>query len=102
MRTPYFFFSLFKVNRLHEGCNPFLRYFCYILWALGMLPVIPAFPILLLFIKFVSIFYHGDELKKINEVVTLFEGQVEAYLQVALQSYIILERPDRSDFSIEK
>ena len=66
-----------------------------------MLPVIPVFPILLLTIKFVSIFNHGSEWKKISDVVTMFEGQVEAYLQVGLQCYIILTRPDRSDFSIE-
>ena len=65
-----------------------------------MLPVIPVFPIMLLSIKFVSIFNHGSEWKKINDIVSMFEGQVEAYLQVGLQSYIILTRPDRLDFSI--
>merc|ERR1712129_160363 len=97
----YLLYSLFKVNRLHEACRPCLKYWLYILCALGMLPVIPAFPMILLSIKFVSIFNHGSEWKKINDVVSMFEGQVEAYLQVGLQCYIILQRPDRVPSSIQ-
>jgi len=93
--------SLFKVNRLHEAYRPCLKYWFYILWALGMLPVIPTFPIILLSIKFISIFNHGSEWKKINDVVSMFEGQVEAYLQVGLQCYIIIQRPDRAPSSIQ-
>ena len=62
---------------------------------ISMMALIPAFPVLLLLVKFISIFHKGDEWKKLNDLMTLCEGQLEAYLQVGLQTYIICVRADR-------
>merc|ERR1719464_2048707 len=63
--------------------------------------VIPAFPILLLVVKFISIFHNGSEWKKLNDLMTLCEGQLESYLQVGLQTYIICVRADRDPSLIQ-
>jgi hypothetical protein len=57
--------------------------------------LIPSFPILLLVVKFVSIFHNGSEWKKLDDLMTLCEGQLESYLQAGLQTYIICVRADR-------
>ena len=62
---------------------------------ISMMALIPAFPVLLLLVKFLSIFHKGDEWKKLDDLMSLCEGQLESYLQVGLQSYIICVRADR-------
>ena len=66
-----------------------------------MMALIPAFPVLLLLVKLISIFHKGDEWKKLNDLMTLCEGQLESYLQVGLQSYIICVRADREPSLIQ-
>ena len=68
---------------------------------ISTLALIPAFPVVLLIVKFLSIFHNGDEWKKLNDFMTLCEGQVESYLQVGLQSYIICVRADRQPSLIQ-
>ena len=57
--------------------------------------LIPLFPLLFILVKFVSIIHHGEEWKKLDDLVTLCEGQIESSLQTALQTYIIFYRFDR-------
>ena len=57
--------------------------------------LIPSFPVLLLVVKFISIFHNGVEWKKLDDLMTLCEGQLESYLQLGLQTYIICVRADR-------
>ena len=76
---------MYKANRWSKSRYPFLRYCYFVLSILGMLPLIIAYPILLMIVKFVSIFHHGTEWKKLDSFMTLFEGQIEGYLQVTLQ-----------------
>ena len=60
-----------------------------------MIPLIPIFPLLLLLVKMVSVFHHGTEWKKLNDLLTFCEGQLESSLQVGLQFYILTLRADR-------
>ena len=57
--------------------------------------LIPLFPILFILVKLVSVVHHGEKWKKLNELFTLCEGQIESSLQTALQTYIIFYRFDR-------
>ena len=57
--------------------------------------LIPLFPLLFILVKLVSIIHHGEEWKKLDDLVTLCEGQIESSLQTALQTYIIFYRFDR-------
>ena len=66
-----------------------------------MIALIPAFPVLLLLVKLISIFHKGDEWKKLNDLMTLCEGQLESYLQVGLQTYIVCVRADREPSLIQ-
>ena len=79
------YFSLYKANCWSKSRYPFLRYCYFVLSILGMLPLIIAYPILLMIVKFVSIFHRGTEWRKLDSFMTLFEGQIEGYLQVTLQ-----------------
>ena len=63
--------------------------------------LIPLFPILFILVKFVSIFHHGEKWKKLDELFTLCEGQIESSLQTALQTYIIFYRFDRPPSMIQ-
>ena len=74
-----------KANCWPKSRYPFLSYCYFVVSILGMLPLIIAYPILLMIVKFVSIFHHGTEWKKLDSFMTLFEGQIEGYLQVTLQ-----------------
>ena len=65
---------------------------------ISMMAFIPAFPVLLLLVKFLSIFHQGNEWKKLNDLMTLCEGQLESYLQLGLQSYIICVIADRQRY----
>ena len=88
-----FFFSLTKMDCWPEDSH--LKYGYIGLLAVGMLPLIIAYPFLLILVKFISIFHHGLQWKKLDQFMTLFEGQLEGYLQVILQTYIICRRADR-------
>ena len=68
---------------------------------ISMMALIPAFPVLLLLVKFLSIFHQGNEWKKLNDLMTLCEGQLESYLQVGLQTYIICVKADREPSMIQ-
>ena len=72
-----------------------LKYGYIGLLAVGMLPLIVAYPFLLILVKFTSIFHHGLQWKKLDQFMTLCEGQLEGYLQVILQTYIVCRRADR-------
>ena len=66
--------------------------------------LIPLFPFLFILVKFVSIFHHGphgEKWKKLDELFTLCEGQIESSLQTALQTYIIFYRFDRPPSMIQ-
>ena len=76
---------MYKANCWPKSRYPFLSYCYFVLSILGMLPLIIAYPILLMIVKFVSIFHHETEWKKLDSFMTLFEGQIEGYLQVTLQ-----------------
>ena len=76
---------MYKGNCWPKSRYPFLSYCYFVLAIFGMLPLIIAYPILLMIVKFVSIFHHGTEWKKLDSFMTLFEGQIEGYLQVTLQ-----------------
>ena len=78
-------FSFYKANCWPKSRYPFLSYCYFVLSILGMLPLIIAYPILLMIVKFLSIFHHGTEWRKLDSFMTLFEGQIEGYLQVTLQ-----------------
>ena len=73
-----------------------------VLSALGLLPLIVVYPFLLILVKFISIFHHGQQWKRLDQYMTLFEGQLEGYLQVILQTYIICRRADRIPSLIQK
>ena len=88
----FLYFSLYKANCWPKSRYPFLNYCYLVLFILGMLPLIIAYPILLMIVKFVSTFHHGTEWKKLDSFMTLFEGQIEGYLQVTLQ--VILYQSD--------
>ena len=60
-----------------------------------LLPLIPSFPIILLLVKFLAIFNQGTQMNRLKNFVSLCEGQIESFLQLGLQLYIILERSDR-------
>lgn len=62
---------------------------------IALIPLIPLFPFILLFVKFVAIFNDGPELTRLKTMVSLCEGQIESFLQLGLQVYIILYRSDR-------
>ena len=83
---------MYKANCWPKSRYPFLNYCYLVLFILGMLPLIIAYPILLMIVKFVSTFHHGTEWKKLDSFMTLFEGQIEGYLQVTLQ--VILYQSD--------
>ena len=72
-----------------------LKYTYIALLAVGMLPLIVIYPFLLILVKFTSIFHHGLQWKKLDQFMTLCEGQLEGYLQVILQMYIVCRRADR-------
>ena len=72
-----------------------LKYVYIVLSAVGLLPIIVVYPFLLLFVKFVSIFHHAPQWKRLDLMMTLSEGQLEGYLQVILQTYIVCRRADR-------
>ena len=73
-----------------------------VLSAVGLLPLIVVYPFLLLSVKFVSIFHHGPQWKRLDQMMTLSEGQLEGYLQVILQTYIVCRRADRVPSLIQK
>ena len=73
-----------------------------VLSAVGLLPLIVVYPFLLILVKFISIFHHGQQWKRLDQYMTLFEGQLEGYLQVILQTYIICRRADRVPSLIQK
>ena len=60
-----------------------------------LIPLIPSFPIILLLVKFLAIFIQGTQMNLLKNLVSLCEGQVESFLQLGLQLYIILEKSDR-------
>ena len=66
-----------------------------------MIPLVVLYPLLLIVVKFVSIFHHGVQWQKLNNFMTLFEGQIEGYLQFGLQSYIVCSRADRVPTAIQ-
>ena len=66
-----------------------------------MIPLVVLYPILLIVVKFVSIFHHGVQWQKLNNFMTLFEGQIEGYSQFGLQSYIVCSRADRVPSAIQ-
>ena len=76
--------------------RPFLRNLCL---PLLLIPLIPAFPIILSLVKFLAIFNQGVQMNQLKTIVSLCEGQVESFLQLGLQIYIILERLDRKPSS---
>ena len=57
--------------------------------------LIAFFPVFLILVKFIALFHYGVHWKRLCNLVTLCEGQVEALLQLALQTYIIFNRSDR-------
>ena len=63
--------------------------------------LIPLFPFLFILVKLVSIVHHGEKWKKLDELFTLCEGQIESSLQTALQTYIIFYRFDRPPSMIQ-
>ena len=79
-----------------------LKYVYIVLAAIGFLPLIVAYPFLLMLVKFVSIFHHGPQWKRLDQFMTLCEGQLEGYLQVILQTYIVCRRADRVPSLIQK
>ena len=84
---PYIQFSLYKQSQ--KKC-------CYLIAIIiALMALIPSFPVLLLVVKFISIFHNGVEWKKLDDLMTLCEGQLESYLQLGLQTYIICVRADR-------
>jgi len=89
----YMTFSLTKMDCWPEDSR--LKYGYIGLLAVGMLPLIIAYPFLLILVKFTSIFHHGLQWKKLDQFMTLCEGQLEGYLQVILQTYIVCGRADR-------
>ena len=97
MFVPGFFlwiFLSFSLGRILYGKS--CKSNCILIGGIiSMTALIPAFPVVLLLVKFLSIFHKGDEWKKLNDLMTLCEGQLESYLQVGLQSYIICVRADR-------
>ena len=93
-------FSLTKVNSWPEDYR--LKYVYIVLAAVGLLPLIVAYPFLLMLVKFVSIFHHGLQWKRLDQFMTLCEGQLEGYLQVILQTYIVCRRADRVPSLIQK
>ena len=72
-------------------CRPLLN----LCLPLLLLPLIPSFPIILLVVKFLAIFNQGTQMNRLKNLVSLCEGQIESFLQLGLQLYIILERSDR-------
>ena len=84
-----------KANYLPETSHRCLGYLYFALLVLAMIPLVVLYPLLLIVVKFVSIFHHGVQWQKLNNFMTLFEGQIEGYLQVGLQSYIVCSRADR-------
>ena len=62
---------------------------------IALIPLIPLFPFILLLVKFVAIFNDGPQLTHLKTMVSLCEGQIESFLQLGLQVYIILYRSDR-------
>ena len=72
-------------------CRPLLN----LCLPLLLLPLIPSFPIILLVVKFLAIFYQGTQMNRLKNFVSLCQGQIESTLQLGLQLYIILERSDR-------
>ena len=72
-------------------CRPLLN----LCLPLLLIPLIPSFPIILLVVKFLAIFNQGTQMNRLKNLVSLCEGQIESFLQLALQLYIILERSDR-------
>jgi hypothetical protein len=93
-------FSLTKVNIWPEDYR--LKYVYIVLAAVGLLPLFVAYPFLLMLVKFVSIFHHGLQWKRLDQFMTLCEGQLEGYLQVILQTYIVCRRADRVPSLIQK
>ena len=93
LKSCQIFFSLTKMDCWPEDSH--LKYGYIGLLAVGMLPLIIAYPFLLILVKFISIFHHGLQWKKLDQFMTLCEGQLEGYLQVILQTYIICRRADR-------
>jgi len=89
----FMIFSLTKMDCWPEDSR--LKYGYIGLLAVGMLPLIVAYPFLLIMVKFISIFHHGLQWKKLDQFMTLCEGQLEGYLQVILQTYIVCTRADR-------
>ena len=69
--------------------------FLRIVLIVALIPLIPLFPFILLLVKFVAIFNDGPELTRLKTMVSLCEGQIESFLQLGLQVYIILHRADR-------
>ena len=95
MFTPGFpLFMLIADNLKQTGAKK-------ILVTMLMLLLIPLFPVLLIVVKFLAIFHHGKELKKLDAMMTLCEGQFESFFQVGLQTYIIFLRADREPSSIQ-
>ena len=75
--------------------NLLLSLFRRIVLVVVLIPLVPLFPFILLLVKFVAIFNDGPQLTHLKTTVSLCEGQIESFLQLGLQVYIILHRTDR-------
>ena len=63
--------------------------------SLALLILSPFFPLQVFLVKLFSFLTNGLEIKKISNVMTLFEATFESNLQFVLQLYIIFTRADR-------
>ena len=63
--------------------------------SLGLILLMPFFPLQVFFIKLFAFLTNGPEMKKISQLMTLYEATSESIPQLVLQLYIIFTRADR-------
>ena len=62
---------------------------------LGLVFLIPLFPLQIFLVKLLAFLTNGPEMKKIKNLMTILEAVFESDLQFVLQLYIIFSRADR-------
>ena len=78
--------SVFKSGFWLDGNHCYLGYLCLIPLAIVLL--IPAFPVLTLMVKLISLFHDGKEWNKLKILMTVCELWFEKYFEFNLQGWI--------------
>ena len=85
-------FSVIRASRSLEAC--YHRIIGYVIGIVLFL-LSPLFPVQVFLVKLFVFLTNGTEMKKISNVMTLFEATFETKYQLVLQLYIIFIRADR-------